>query len=694
MGEVGLNPWLQALGFEHNPFSHREAGADPFLNEYFVTPPYFDDVLGDPAVPQTALVWAPRGGGKTALLRMVDYHCQGTLKNGAILSVPYTDFARLIEQVQGDLGRVTARLHTNEILGCAVAALAEQAPQWVAHVSDLVEEDRALLEWYLVTFGMQLGPRQWAALRTANLRLSPWWEDPGVGYVRDEQMRSHASTRKSLQERLELSPALLLRDYAGLVQKIGYRCTYILLDRIDEAPATAADSAAMVALIEPLIADLTLMNQPGLAFKCFLPDLLEPDLLALPTIRPDRIVIRHVAWGQDALLDILRRRLEAFSAYSSLDQLCVPELRGRIEHEMVQLAEGSPRNLVRLGELLFSEQGRRPRSADEGDWFITEAVWQTARQHFAQSPERNGAAAAQPPAPVALPPAAAAVGSEVPDEVLDTVRSSFPAPIAMVCRDFIIQNSAVLKFHRALDLFEIILRFVLFALIGEARVLVPALKAGDKTLKDIVGMEMHEVHLGRVLRVIETLTGLLAGRHGKLGRAVQRFHSRQRGRLQEIVAVRNRFAHGMLEGEPAYEGTWRSLREELALLIADLLVLGQIRLIWVESIVREGTSFHHQARLCMGDHPNFPQVDITWPEALECRQVWGLLDDAAIPLHPLLLWAPCPECKQLEVFVYNLWDGEQAEYLSPALGHRFKTAEYAEALGSLLGVRGWRWTHE
>ena len=65
-------PVFENLGFNNHPFSKTNADEEPNLEEYFVPPPFFDAIVGDSSNPSASIVFAPRGGGKTAQRRMVE----------------------------------------------------------------------------------------------------------------------------------------------------------------------------------------------------------------------------------------------------------------------------------------------------------------------------------------------------------------------------------------------------------------------------------------------------------------------------------------------------------------------------------------------------------------------------------------------------------------------------------------------
>ena len=60
------------LGFNNHPFAKTNADEEPNLPDYFVPPPYFEAIVGDPLLPNASVVLAPRGSGKTAQRRMLE----------------------------------------------------------------------------------------------------------------------------------------------------------------------------------------------------------------------------------------------------------------------------------------------------------------------------------------------------------------------------------------------------------------------------------------------------------------------------------------------------------------------------------------------------------------------------------------------------------------------------------------------
>jgi len=124
---------------------------------------------------------------------------------------------------------------------------------------------------------------------------------------------------------------------------------------LDEMAETAGSVEAVIDLLEPLLAHLHLMEMPGTAFKLYLPQAVRDRLLARPTIRQDRLLIQEISWDDGLLEEMLQKRILAYSAgkYRSLGQICTSSLSEKIDQEIVRYADGSPRRLLRLGNLLL-----------------------------------------------------------------------------------------------------------------------------------------------------------------------------------------------------------------------------------------------------------------------------------------------------------------------------------------------------
>jgi len=371
--------WLERFNFHGNPFSSLEAGSedDAILNQYFVAPPYFDEILGNAKEPKTMLVFAPRGGGKTAQRMMVHYYCQHELTNETVLSVPYTNFNAILEhsEINRDITCISIRHHIEEILPRIVQSLLT----FLAHepirgkiLAKLSKDKKAYLGWLMWHYQKYLSVEQRGDLDQKIL-------------LQDNDIPQNI--KFFLRSKAQAPPVEHLKDFSALLkEQCDIDAIYLLVDGVDEFYETASDIHGAIALIEPLLADLTSMELPCVAFKFFLPLEMEPLLRNRPAVRFDRLGTRRIErWDDESLLEIVHRRLQAFShSYESLDAVCVPELRGRLEREMVSLADGTPRNLIRLGNYLLQEHAKLLKSIpkEEAIWLISEQAWKNAEERF------------------------------------------------------------------------------------------------------------------------------------------------------------------------------------------------------------------------------------------------------------------------------------------------------------------------
>lgn len=79
--------YLKQLGFHANPFQYTNADKEvEVLSEYFIKPDYFEDVWGDPYNPVSNIIYAPRGGGKTAQRIMIEKRARN---HNDILTITY-----------------------------------------------------------------------------------------------------------------------------------------------------------------------------------------------------------------------------------------------------------------------------------------------------------------------------------------------------------------------------------------------------------------------------------------------------------------------------------------------------------------------------------------------------------------------------------------------------------------------------
>ncbi|MEO0248300.1 MAG: hypothetical protein ABIN58_01930 [candidate division WOR-3 bacterium] len=384
---MGRDEWLNKLGFVFDPFEYEAADelaeGDPYLHEYFVEFPYFDELKK----PRSCILFTQRGGGKSAnRLRLAEW-CEDSFRRPAggeaYLAVHYVDFLTV-------LADITLARHIEAILRQAVPALLDALFQHMpGALKGLSPQGKEDLSWFVQKYSDRLIPaglrEELKAVGSSTPKITPDKVTP----VADHTIKAVGSifkrapveaVQEAVQGLIELfrwefketeagnwlrtEPLEIARRFVAVVKELGISGVFVLVDRVDEFQGTAGRPERQVELLRPLLANLPLLGI--FAFKCFLPLELLPELrrrLGADEFREDRILIREVRWETEDIKRILEHRLAAgsqrrHSSFNSLVAGIKPE--ESIDDRLVEFAYHSPRDLIQLCERIFSEHTRLP----------------------------------------------------------------------------------------------------------------------------------------------------------------------------------------------------------------------------------------------------------------------------------------------------------------------------------------------
>jgi hypothetical protein len=421
-----LDTWLKWLGFHQgNPFATNEADRErTLLPDFFVDVESYDLIKGE----QTAIVFSPRGGGKSSLRVILASYGAPWDPRSATLAVECTDFDSLISRWQKQQPLTIAE-YVEWLLPAGVRALFgtffhDVQPHAVSTHSDHANRMRRsaqLTPPVRAHFARLLRAHcpSLLSMETVGRLLSRYlpehdsfdWLQFGRA-VRNNQLRGYVAEHALIdQELITLladlndfsmlttaaptgSPSALLADFVSLVRDAGFANVYFLLDRLDETVETADNPQAQADILEPLLAHLPVLEMPGAAFKFFLSREARDVLWERPTVRQeDRLAEYAVTlrWDDTKLKDILTRRLSAYSvdpatgvpAVTDLAAICAEtvgksETTGKkqktnaigkkIEEGMIARAQGSPRRLIIAGRLLFEVHLQRKGDSGWLEW--------------------------------------------------------------------------------------------------------------------------------------------------------------------------------------------------------------------------------------------------------------------------------------------------------------------------------------
>src|SRR4051812_26516999 len=117
---VRIQRWLEAQGFNSNPFEFWEADREATLSSYFIEAEWFDALRGDTRQPRSAVLFAPRGYGKSSHRLQIKRLC-ATSANDPALVVEITEYDWLPAGTQA----ITERHYLRYIAYRATTALWE-----------------------------------------------------------------------------------------------------------------------------------------------------------------------------------------------------------------------------------------------------------------------------------------------------------------------------------------------------------------------------------------------------------------------------------------------------------------------------------------------------------------------------------------------------------------------------------------
>jgi len=272
MSNVSL---FENLGFDSNPFQYSNADREDRLAEYFIAPPYFDSVYGEPARPSSCIVFAPRGGGKSAQRRMIEIRGQET----PILCLTYDRFEFTPSMRLED---VSLQYHLRQIIRIALIGILTQMQLKQEKPASFTNAEKKLLRSFVVTYFTDATTSDIRdaieSLRSFSEKIKSMWNEyleimtPLVNLIFRRYAIDPVSFARFKREESRLDPSLKyqLRMIYELASKLGLKAIYILIDKVDETEYTGNDPDASFQLISPLIRDLELLDMKGYAFKFFL----------------------------------------------------------------------------------------------------------------------------------------------------------------------------------------------------------------------------------------------------------------------------------------------------------------------------------------------------------------------------------------------------------------------------------------
>lgn len=354
---------LRSLGFERDPFATTNADEEDLLEEYFIEPPFFKAVYGDISNPKSTIVYAPRGGGKTALKRRIELFS----RTDAFLCVTYNSFPTTGLR----LNDIDQHYHLANITKILIVAILSAATS--QGIEKMTGDERHFL--YLMAkahlSGLDRSSLQEAVSAVQNLpdKAKEIWNSlTGPIGVAINALLSHFGFKPVEMSKFDSVKADVgdltaqIAFLAKLAHRFEFLSTYVLVDKIDENSLTGKASNSL-AFIKPVLSDLALLEMKSIGFKFFLWDRLEFE--AKEFTRPDRIKNYTLQWSATQLQHMLAKRLQVYSGdkVRSLKSIVSVTKEVDVDQLIVTLSGGSPRNIIRICKAIFDYQSELDATA-------------------------------------------------------------------------------------------------------------------------------------------------------------------------------------------------------------------------------------------------------------------------------------------------------------------------------------------
>lgn len=345
------------LGFDSNPFQFTNADDEDRLEKYFIPPPYFDSVWGNPENPKSVVVFAPRGGGKTAQRKMIEYESK---INGKVLCVNYSrfEFSKKVQNIE-------LSDHLQKIIQIIVTGILTKLNEEPALIKHLDEADKKYLKTLVNTYLGNISEQDFKmaidSLSNFSDKAKKFWNEylgtinTGINIVLSKLGLSGIEVKKiEDSDKLDKSLKYQLEKLQKIIFKMNFTAIYILIDKVDEDAITGNDANLSARLIEPLLKDLDTLEMKGYGFKFFLWENLERYYNEYG--RKDRINYYSLIWKDAELKKMLSKRLEAYSNNKIDNFSQIVEYGYDINQIIILFAQKSPRDVIRIIQDIISEQ--------------------------------------------------------------------------------------------------------------------------------------------------------------------------------------------------------------------------------------------------------------------------------------------------------------------------------------------------
>lgn len=350
-----LNSWLHQAGLSYNPFGPEQAELDSNLPEHRVYPSIFETSLRGA---RPIIVFGAPRSGKTASALLVAFDCANPPANPRERGA-FPIYLKLRPSVSA------IRTHT-AYLELLVQAISRALINFFAlnpfSFLEQSSDNRAVLAYLLL---YSTGSIENLTLRLAQAGLPQ--ESVGQRLIAE------------IADRGKIGPKLPLLDeqtWLELLQKARpaeFSYIYFLID-VTNDEISPANAGLLSQQLHPLISLVIPLCSVSVYVKLFMLEILQQHL----TIPPD-ITVDKLTWSPDKLKELLQARLsKAAGKYMDLSQLFDSQSRSPDPtNRLINAANGSPQQLIRLGNQLLKAHIRQTPNVPELSYQDLESIFDT-----------------------------------------------------------------------------------------------------------------------------------------------------------------------------------------------------------------------------------------------------------------------------------------------------------------------------
>lgn len=376
---MNKNEYLNEIGLKENPFQYTNADKESsIIEKYFIYPDYFEDVWGDPDNPVSNIVYAPRGGGKTAQRVMMEKRAKNI---DSILTITYTDHDLTKFEKIGDVSLSYHLEYLNRLLLLSFFDRLNNLDDF-HYINKFSYSERQfiykLCRIYLYETPTSFPKQAINSLKTVEDYATDIWNKFRTPFAEVIKKISKAKgvevdlSKIEIDKKIKMSHKDNFFNLKSFLERIGISTIYILIDKVDEQSLTGNDPKASYLFISELLRDLELLETPGVGFKFFLWDELKQ--YCSKDARPDRVFSFQLQWTVPQIREMLNKRLAAFSDNRILEATDLFEEKKSFGRVIV-FSEFSPRDCIRLCNRILSEQYKdNPKKLKMTHYIVNQSI--------------------------------------------------------------------------------------------------------------------------------------------------------------------------------------------------------------------------------------------------------------------------------------------------------------------------------